>query len=209
MNVIMDKQYWFKWITELQGLCQAGLAYSKNSYDIERFQRIEQIVAQMAAYCSSQPANVIQEHFQVEKGYPTPKIDVRAVILQNENILLVKERTDGLWSLPGGWIDVSESPSEAIIREVREEAGYDVKIIKLLSVWDKLKHDHPPQWPHTYKLFFYAQILSGHFEPNTEILDLGYFPLHQLPDLSVHRVTKKQLERLYQLITHPTDTQYD
>ncbi|WP_058499537.1 NUDIX hydrolase [Legionella gratiana] len=205
----MDKNCWFKWISELQSLCQAGLAYSKDSYDIERFQRIEQIAAQMAASCSSQSANMIHEYFQVEKGYPTPKVDVRAVILQEEKILLVKERLDGLWSLPGGWVDVSESPSEAMIREVREEAGYDVKIIKLLAVWDKLKHDHPPQWPHSYKLFFYAYILSGKFEPNTEILDLDYFPLNQLPKLSIHRVTQKQIERLYQLILNPTDTQYD
>lgn len=205
----MDKHCWFKWITELQSLCQAGLTYSKDHYDIERFQRIQEITAQMAASCSSQSEHIIHEYFQIEKGYPTPKIDVRAVILQSENILLVKERSDGLWSLPGGWVDVFESPSEAIIREVHEEAGYEVKIIKLLAVWDKLKHDHPPQWPHSYKLFFYAHILSGEFEPNSEILDLGYFPLNQLPKLSIDRVTPSQLERLYQLIINPTDTQYD
>ena len=114
-----------------------------------------------------------------------------------------------MWALPGGWADVNESPSEAVIRETKEETGYDVSAIKLLALWDKLKHDHPPQWPPTYKCFFHCKIISGQPNKNLEISEQAFFDLDNLPLLSTHRVTEKQLVRLYELVFNPQETQFD
>ena len=151
----------------------------------------------------------IKNIFTIEAGYATPKMDVRAFILQDDQLLLVRERSDGLWTLPGGWADVNESPSESVIRETKEETGYVVAVHKLLALWDKLKHDHPPQWPHAYKCFFHCEILSGEPTPNLEISEQAFFPVNDLPALSTHRVTAKQITRLYDLVMTPQPTQFD
>jgi len=148
---------WLRWISEIQAISQSGLAYSSNEYDKERYIRLSEIVAELAAHCSNNSCDDIANIFSLEKGYATPKIDVRSFILKEDKLLLVKESSDGLWTLPGGWADVNESPSEAAIRETKEETGYNVSAIKLLALWDKQKHDHPPRWPHVYKCFFSLQ----------------------------------------------------
>jgi ADP-ribose pyrophosphatase YjhB (NUDIX family) len=124
-------------------------------------------------------------------------------------LLLVKERSDGLWTLPGGFADVNESPSEAVIRETKEESGYIVSAIKLLALWDKQKHDHPPQWPHVYKFFFHCEIMSGKAEENLEASEIDFFNINELPPLSLHRVTKKQLSRLYEAAHASDQTLFD
>jgi ADP-ribose pyrophosphatase YjhB (NUDIX family) len=135
------------------------------------------MIAELAAHCSDNELHEVINIFSLEKGYATPKIDVRAVILKDGKLLLVKERSDSLWTLPGGWADVNESPSEAVIRETREETGYQVSTIKLLALWDKLKHDHPLQWPHAYKCFFHCDIVSGEPSSTLEISDQDFFNL--------------------------------
>ncbi|RUR13499.1 NUDIX hydrolase [Legionella sp. km772] len=200
---------WLKWISEIQAIAQSGLTYSNNEFDKERYFRLKEIIAELAAHCSENQLSDIVNIFSLEKGYATPKIDVRSFILKENKLLLVKERSDNLWTLPGGWADVNESPSEAVIRETREETGYNVSAIKLLALWDKLKHDHPPQWPHAYKCFFYCEIISGEPTENLEISELCFFDLNSLPPLSTHRVTTKQLARLYDLVINPQFTQFD
>ena len=193
---------WLKWLSELQAIAQSGLAYATNEFDKERYITLTERIAELAAHCSDNNVDDIKHLFSLEKGYATPKLDVRAYILQKDKVLLVKERSDNLWSLPGGWVDVNESPSEAIIRETKEETGYDISAVRLLALWDKLKHDHPPQWPHTYKCFFYCKIIAGKAQENLEISALDFFELSRLPPLSTDRVTKTQLLRLYTLATH-------
>lgn len=207
--MIKDSINWLKWISEIQALAQSGLTYSDNEFDKERYIRLKEIIAELAAHCSENQLNDVISIFSLEKGYATPKIDVRSFVLKDDKLLLVKERSDNLWTLPGGWADVNESPSEAVIRETKEETGYDVSAIKLLALWDKLKHDHPPQWPHAYKCFFHCDIISGEPVENLEISEQCFFDLNNLPSLSRHRVTESQIARLYELTINPQPTQFD
>ena len=200
---------WLKWISELQALAQSGLTYCHNEFDIQRYERLHEIAAALAAEAANCPLSEVTRLFSFDKGYATPKVDVRAFVLKDQKLLLVKEKADGLWSLPGGWVDVNESPSEAVVRETKEETGFDVSAIKLLALWDKLKHDHPPQWPHVYKCFFHCSIISGEPNKNIEVSDQGFFDPDDLPDLSTHRVTLSQINRLLSLIISPQDTQFD
>lgn len=200
---------WLKWISEIQSIAQAGLTYTTGDFDKQRYTRLRDIAAELAALSSETSLDDIKNIFLLEKGYATPKIDVRAYILKENKLLLVKERSDGLWTLPGGWADINESPSEAVIRETKEETGYDVSAIKLLAFWDKLKHDHPPQWPHAYKCFFLCNILSGEAKENLEIAEVGFFDLNNIPPLSTHRTTAKQLARLHELTLQDKPTQFD
>lgn len=207
---MIDKSInWLKWVSEIEAIAQSGLTYSSNEFDKERYIRLREIISELAAHCSENKLNDVINIFSLEKGYATPKIDVRAFILKEDKLLLVKERSDGLWTLPGGWADVNESPSEAVMRETKEETGYDVSALKLLALWDKLKHDHPPQWPHAYKCFFHCEIRSGEPVENLEIAEQCFFDLDNLPPLSTHRVTQKQLIKLYELIINPQPTQFD
>jgi ADP-ribose pyrophosphatase YjhB (NUDIX family) len=113
-----------------------------------------------------------------------------------------------LWTLLGGWVDINESPSESVVREVLEETGLSVKVTRLLALWDKLKHDHPPQWPHTYKIFFLCEIISGEMKENLEISEIKFFSMDRLPDLSTHRVTYNQLKPLCELALHTEITSF-
>ncbi|MBX9702913.1 MAG: NUDIX hydrolase, partial [Silvanigrellaceae bacterium] len=207
---IMNEPFnWIKWISEVQAIAQSGLAYTTNPFDKERFLQLRELIAQLAAYGAHAPLDKVSDFFSMETGYATPKLDVRAFILQDNKLLLVKERFDGLWTLPGGWADVNESPAEAVVRETWEEAGYEVRALKLLALWDKHKHDHPMQWPHTYKCFFHCDIQSGEAKENLEISDQDFFALDDLPPLSLPRVTPKQLVRLYELVQNSQATQFD
>lgn len=195
-----DNLQWLKWVSEIQAIAQSGLTYTTNEYDKERYIRLREIAAELAAQCSGNQASDVENIFSLEKGYATPKIDVRSFILKDDKLLLVKERSDGLWTLPGGWADVNESASDAVIRETKEESGYDVTAIKLLAFWDKLKHDHPLQWPHVYKCFFHCEIISGEASKNLEISEVAFFDINHLPPLSTPRVTANQLIRLHGLV---------
>lgn len=201
---------YLKWISEIQAIAQSGLTYTTNPFDKERFLRLREVIAELAADYSENDAATIKALFSLESGYATPKLDVRAFVLHENTILLVKEKMDGLWTLPGGWTDVNESPAESASRETREEAGFEVRVLKLLALWDKLKHDHPPQWPHSYKCFFHCEIMGGekHFDP-LEILDVDFFKVDKLPPLSLNRVTEKQIIRLYNLVDKDLPTQFD
>ncbi|CAM2822838.1 NUDIX hydrolase [Legionella worsleiensis] len=198
-----------KWISALQAISQNGLTYTKNEFDQERYHQLHDIAIQMAAYFSGNEMNQVEHLFSLEKGYATPKLDVRAFVLKDDSILLVKERSDNLWTLPGGWVDINESPSESVIREVLEETGFTVKVTRLLALWDKLKHDHPPQWPHTYKMFFLCDLVSGRAKENLEISEINFFPCSKLPELSTHRVTHSQIMRLYDLSLNTEITVFD
>lgn len=204
-----DSKQLLKLISEIQAISQVGLTFTKNEFDIERYKRLTEISAQLAALCTNKSAAHIKDIFSLEKGYATPKIDVRSFVLKDDKILLVKERSDGLWTLPGGFADVSETPSEAVVRETKEESGYDVKVIRLLALWDKLKHDHPLHWPHIYKCFFHCEHLSGKPLENIEISAIDFFDIDKIPPLSTPRVTHKQLVDLYKFVKENTPTVFD
>jgi ADP-ribose pyrophosphatase YjhB (NUDIX family) len=194
---------WLDWVRRLQAIAQSGLAYAEDPYDIERYEQVRRIAAEIAASRSEASVDRVEGLFCKERGYATPKLDIRAVVLDEKGaVLLVKEKEDGLWTLPGGWVDVGESPSEAAQREVKEETGYEVRAERLLALWDRDKHPHPPLPFHVYKLYFECELLGG--EPlaaSTETEEVGFFPTDALPELSLGRVTPRQIERLFEQAT--------
>src|SRR5699024_6283350 len=139
----MDSK-WLDWAKQLQSIAQAGLTYSKDDYDLERFELIRDLSVDMMSLQTEVPQEKIRELLANETGYATPKVNVRAVVVKDERILMVKEKADGVWSLPGGWGDIGLTPSEVAVNEVKEESGFDVKAVKLLGVLDKKCHPHPP-----------------------------------------------------------------
>jgi ADP-ribose pyrophosphatase YjhB (NUDIX family) len=141
--------------------------------------------------------NVIRDLFAGQVGYATPKIDVRGAVFRDDAILLVKERSDGCWTLPGGWADVGDSPAEAVVREIAEESGYLTRAVKLLALYDRNKHGHPPIPDHAYKLFFLCEIIGGAPAESTETNGVGFFAEDELPNLSLTRVTPAQIARLF------------
>jgi ADP-ribose pyrophosphatase YjhB (NUDIX family) len=189
---------WLEWGRRLQAIAQSGLTYAKDPYDVERYEQVRRIAAEIAASRSGTSADSIDALFSEGSGYATPKLDIRAVVLNEEGaVLLVREKEDGLWTLPGGWVDVGESPSESVEREVKEESGYEVRAVRLLALWDRDKHPHPPMPFHLYKVVFQCELLGGDplaGSPETEGVD--FFSKDALPELSLGRVTPQQIERL-------------
>ncbi|HEY9617391.1 MAG TPA: NUDIX hydrolase [Microcoleaceae cyanobacterium] len=196
---------WLKWAQKLQAIAQNGLTYSQNPFDLDRFQQVQQVAAEiMATYSSLEPAYV-QKFFQQETGYATPKIDIRGAVFQDDKILLVKERFDGLWTLPGGYVDIGEPPSLAVEREVYEESGYQTKAVKLLALYDRNhpRHNHPPFEYHIYKLFFLCELISGSPMSSVETEAATFFAADEIPDLSLTRVVPSQITRLFEYYRHP------
>ena len=189
------------WVRRLQAIAQSGLTYAKDPYDVERYEQVRTIAVEVAASHSEATAERINDLFFGESGYATPKLDVRAVVLDEEGAtLLVREKEDGLWTLPGGWVDVGESPSEAAEREVKEESGYEVRAVRLLALWDRNKHPHPPIPFHAYKLCFQCELLGGDpLVASTETDGVSFFRKDALPQLSLGRVIPQQIERLLEL----------
>lgn len=194
---------WLKWAQNLQAIAQAGLTYTEGPYDRERYKAVQRIAAEILAGYTDASTDRIAGLLAQESGYATPKIDVRGVVLQDEAILLVKERADGLWTLPGGWADVNESPRENVEKEIWEESGYRATAVKLLAVYDRNQHPHPPIPWHTYKLFFLCQLNGGAPAHSLETNGVGFFCEDDLPPLSLSRVTPEQIARLFDHARHP------
>ena len=188
---------WLDWAIRLQAIAQSGLFYSKDKYDLERFQQIRDLSAEIISSHTDLEFEKVIDLFCCEKGYQTPKIDVRAVIIENNQVLMVKEQIDGKWSLPGGWAEVNLSPAENIVKEVKEEAGFEVKVIRLLAVLDARKHCQTPAPYGIYKIIAECQIIGGSFAANIETSECAFFSLEDLPELSVERINRKQIEMCF------------
>lgn len=185
---------WLNWAVELQFIAQAGLTYSKNNFDKERFKRIREISAEIMSAKSGLTLEKVNDLFCNETGYQTPKIETRAAIFKDNKILLVKESSSGEWSLPGGWVDVNQSVRTNVIKEVKEEAGLDVIAERLIAIQDRNKHNVPSYAYGVCKIFILCDIIGGKFESNIETCDSSFFNIEDLPTLSVERNTKKQIE---------------
>ncbi|MBI0445452.1 NUDIX hydrolase [Deinococcus sp. DB0503] len=192
-------------LRELQLLAQAGLTYTRDPYDRERYERLLRLTAELLAGETGQAADEVHEHLRAERGYLTPKVDVRAVVLNGQGeVLLTRERVDGRWSLPGGWADPGDSPREVAVREVREETGRTVRATRLLALLDKDKHPHPPDLWAVYKLFVACDLLADSAHPgNTETLESGWFSPDALPPLSLGRNLPEQVRRMVVLARQP------
>jgi len=194
---------WLEWAKSLQAIAQNGLTYADNHFDRERYQAVRDIAAEILAAHSDVKLEQVQALFAGEEGAATPKVDVRGVVFQDDAILLVKERSDGLWTLPGGWADVNDPPSMAIEREVYEESGYRTRAVKLLAFYDRDQHGHPPYPFHVYKIFFLCELVGGAPAPSEETSAVAFFRKGELPELSRTRVTPAQIARLFEHYRHP------
>ena len=199
----MNNPKWLEWAQNLQALAQAGLTYTENPYDVERYHAIRDIAAEMVASNTDIDIQVMRDLYDSQAGYITPKVDVRGVVFRDDEILLVKELMDGCWTLPGGWVDVNEPPSIAVEREVWEESGYRVHAQKILAVYDRNQHGHPAYIFHIYKLFILCELLGG--EPTTSLETGGavFYPNDHLPPLSIARTTGEEIARFFEHRLHP------
>jgi len=203
---------WLEWGQKLQAIAQNGFTYSENPYDIERYQQVRQIAAEMMATYSNVETSYVLDLFDKQTGYATPKVDVRAAVFLDDQILLVKEREDGCWTLPGGWADIGDSPSAAVEREVYEESGYQTKAVKLLAVYDRNhpRHGHPPLQHYVYKLFFRCELVGGTPTDSFETEGAAFFGEQEIPKLSLTRVVPTQIARLFEHYRHPNySTDFD
>jgi ADP-ribose pyrophosphatase YjhB (NUDIX family) len=191
------------WARKVQAIAQSGLAFTHDPFDRERYTQLTELVASILASGLDIPVARAKGFWEAEEGYATPKVDVRGGIFEDGHVLLVRERSDGKWTLPGGWVDVNDSPSEAVAREIREESGYEARAVKLAALVDKRRHPHPPGIHHIYKLFFLCERTGGTAAVSTETDGVQFFPLGELPELSTGRVLASQIERLYQHQLHP------
>jgi len=199
-----------RWAREIQAIAQTGLSYAPDPYDVERYERLRDIAAEMMADGDESFIAPLRSLFAAEVGHATPKVDVRSTIFREDTILLVQEAEDGLWTLPGGWVDPGESPSEAAARETFEESGFQVSVKRLLALYDRDRHAHPPLAFHVYKLFFDCDVVSGDATPSSETNDVRFFRLDDLPPLSIDRVLPDQIARLYALHLDPAlPTEFD
>lgn len=196
----MADQKLLEWAKQLQAIAQNGLAYADgNHFDIERYEQVRELAAEMMAFGGNLGKTVLLEIFKQESGYATPKVDVRGVVFRDNQVLLVKEISDGKWTLPGGWADVNQTPREVVVREVVEESGYEVVPVKLLAVYDRSKHAHAPQFPfHVYKLFILCELVGGTATLSNETSAVDFFAEDSLPELSISRVTPAQIKRMFE-----------
>ncbi len=177
----------------LQALAQTGLTYTRDVYDRERYEDLMGIAERLLTARFDLPVETLQNLHKVDTGYATPKTDVRAIILHEGKLLMVQEADDEGWSLPGGWADIGDSPTEAVEREVREETGLEVKVSRLLGVWDRNQHGHPPYPWHVYKLIFLCETQGGELAVSHESLDVAYVDPHNLPPLSLTRIVPEEI----------------
>jgi len=183
---------------KLAALAQDGLTFAAGDYDLDRYRQVSQLAAELLAVLSGRPAAELALELGRDSGYATPKIDVRGAVFDDrERVLLMREKIDGRWSMPGGWADPGDAPSAAVTREVLEETGYPSSAVKLIACWDRELQDNPPPLPvHVYKLFFLCRRDGPARPPQPlETLDVGWFGLDALPPLSLSRVSHRQLAR--------------
>lgn len=208
---VLKNDIWKKWAQELQFLAQSSLAYSKDKFDRERSERIRDIACEMLSYKYDLPIEKIKMDFASEIGYQTPKVETRAAIIKDNKILLVKEQLDGKWALPGGYQDVNVSVRENVIKEASEEAGAVVQPLKVVAVLDYNRHHHVNFPLGMVKIFVLCEYINHSFNENTETLGAEFYSLDDLPELSLTRTTKKQLEMCFECYKNPEnwDTIFD
>jgi ADP-ribose pyrophosphatase YjhB (NUDIX family) len=182
----------------LLALSQTGLHFTAEEYDRERYREVGDIAVKLLELQGGVTADQVREAWLVEDGYITPKLDVRGAIFRDERVLLVRERTDGRWALPGGWADVNDTPSSAVLKEIEQESGFTARVSKLAAVYDRARRNRPPHMFHSWKLFFVCEITGGEARSSYETTAVEFFPLDQLPELSTGRSNAEQIRRMYQ-----------
>jgi ADP-ribose pyrophosphatase YjhB (NUDIX family) len=188
-----DSPRWLEWAREIQALSQTGLTFSNSEYETQRYTRLAEIAAEIMEHHSEVSKESLLDDFLIQPGYATPKVDVRGAVIRDGQILLVQERVDGRWCMPGGWADVGETPSEMVVREVWEESGFQVEPCRVVGVYDANRSGRPLSLYHAYKLVFLCELVGGEARPSDETLAVGFFPFDDLPPLSSNRTNERHL----------------
>lgn len=187
---------WLEWAREIQQLSQTGLAFAKTDYEKSRYKRLIELTAEIVDHHTQLDKASVETVLMKQPGYATPKIDVRAAMIKEEKILLVQERADNLWAMPGGWADVGDIPSEVAIRETKEESGFDVKPVKVIGVYDANREGGYLELFHAFKIVFLCDLIGGEPKPSDETIDVKFFSFEELPPLSKNRTNENHIEEI-------------
>ncbi|MCL6456696.1 MAG: NUDIX hydrolase [Gorillibacterium sp.] len=200
---IMSEPRWLEWAKQIQSIAQTGLTYGKDRFDLERYDELRKLSVDILEQYTGVAREKIKLTFASDQGYATPKTDIRGVVFRDNRVLLVRERLDGAWSLPGGWADIGLSPSEVAVKEIKEESGFITEPVRLLAVLDKKFHHHPPEPYHIYKFFILCRVIGGTAAGGIETSEVGFFDEDELPPLSVERNTEAQVRTMFKFNRDP------
>jgi ADP-ribose pyrophosphatase YjhB (NUDIX family) len=204
-----DEPYWLTIAREMSAMAQTGLTFTQDPFDRQRYQRLRELAALMLAQGSPEEYAAILESLNREYGYATPKVDVRGAAFREDQVLLVREISDGLWTLPGGWADVNQSAGACVVREIFEESGFTARALKLAAVYDYQKRNRPHSKDSIYKLFFICELTGGEARPSNETSEVAFFARDALPPLSQGRSTAEQIGRMFEHRDSPLATDFD
>lgn len=198
---MMDENQQLDLVKRIKAIAETGLVYAEGSYDEERYQELREISLKLLSQMSGTPLIQLHNFFMPQSDYPTPKVDVRGFVLNEHNkILMARESIDGKWTIPGGWADVGNTPKEVVIKEIKEETGMNAEVVRLLAIYDKQRHSHPPEPYYVYKLIFFCRAIGGQLTPGFDMQGADWFALNNLPPLSEDRIVKSQLEHLFRMV---------
>lgn len=195
---------WLAWAQQIQAIAQTGLTFSDNEYETERYAHLMRLAAEIVREHTGLPKEDVLADLFSQPGYATPKVDVRAAAVREGRILLVRERRDGLWTMPGGWADVGDTPAEMVVREAREESGYEVRPVKLVGVFDANRDGRPMRFYHAYKLVFLCEVTGGEAQTSYETSDVAFFAFDDLPPLSSARTNERHLAEIRAHLADPS-----
>lgn len=198
---------WITWAREIFSMSQAGLTYSGNEFDIERYKRLQEISAEMLESQSELSKESVLESFSMQTGYATPKIDVRGAVVRDNRILLIQERMDEHWAMPGGWVDLGNAPAAAAEREIWEESGYRVKAEKVVAVIDANRIE-PLEFYHAFKIIFLCTLIDGEPRTSHETMVVDFFDPNHLPPLSIYRTNEDMLREVFAHVKDPNRPTY-
>jgi ADP-ribose pyrophosphatase YjhB (NUDIX family) len=198
----MNEPSWLVTGRELRAIAQIGLTFCRDPFDRQRFERIRELAASLIARGSGEDGATVLELFRQDTGYATPKVDVRGAAFRDGRVLMVREVSDGGWTLPGGWADVNQTAAECVVREIAEESGFQARAVKLAAVHDYRKR-HPPRLDSIYKIFFICELTGGSASPSDETSEVAFFSRQDLPSLSLGRTTAEQIELMFAHAEHP------
>jgi ADP-ribose pyrophosphatase YjhB (NUDIX family) len=188
---------WLRIAREMSAMAQTGLTFSQDPFDRLRYQRLRELAAEMLAQGSAPDYDLILESLGRDTGYATPKVDVRGAAFRDGRVLLVREITDGKWTLPGGWADVNQTAAQCVVREIAEESGFEVRALKLAAVHDYQRRNHLHHKDSIYKMLFICEIIGGEARPSNETSEVAFFSRADLPPLSIGRSTAAQIELMF------------
>ncbi len=205
----MDAREQLDVVKRIKAIAETGLVYTNGSYDKERYEELKEISLRLMAEISGIPFTKLDNFFLPQLDYPTPKVDVRGFVLNDKGqILMAQERVDGKWTIPGGWADVGNTPTEVAIKEIREETGLNAEIVRLLAIYDKQRHPHPSEPYYIYKLMFHCRVTGGKLKAGFDMQGADWFSLDELPPLSEERILESQLNHLFTLVKNDIQKVY-